>query len=410
MKEVISTTGKGRRAFLENVVKAGVLGVIPLDVLASDNLMAAEDQNTFEAGPYLQNMSPDAVTIMWISRKNSFSWVEYGDGTFLTTKAFGYVGGLVQANNRINKIKLSGLKSSRKHNYRIVSAEIIRISGSQFKFGDPIVSEILSFTTPAITDKEFRMVIFNDHHEKSQNIPQLLYKFGYKGNQREYDLVVFNGDAFNNVNSEQQIISQLLKPCVDIFAKETPFLFVQGNHEVRGAHARQVQDYFDFKDGVPYHAFTRGPLRIIVLDAGEDKPDDNWEYNGLSAFDPYREKQAQWLEKEIESDAHKKAPFRVLLIHISPWHSGDWHGPMHCQKVFGPVLNKARIDLQLSGHTHRFVNHNASAEHNFPIMIGGGPNEGNRTLIKVHATQTTLTANMLKDDGEIVGTYTINRK
>ena len=42
----------------------------------------------------------------------------------------------------------------------------------------------------------------------------------------------------------------------------------------------------------------------------------------------------------------KKPPFRVVLIHISPYHSGDWHGTMHCREVFGPMLNKAKIDFR----------------------------------------------------------------
>src|SRR5690606_40714122 len=84
------------------------------------------------------------------------------------------------------------------------------------------------------------MVIFNDHHERSQTIPQLLYRFGYSGNEKDFDLVVFNGDVFDDLESEEQLINQFLIPCVDVFAKQTPFLFVQGNHEVRGAFSRHL--------------------------------------------------------------------------------------------------------------------------------------------------------------------------
>jgi UDP-2,3-diacylglucosamine pyrophosphatase LpxH len=73
-------------------------------------------------------------------------------------------------------------------------------------------------------------------------------------------------------------------------------------------------------------------------------------------------------------------------------------------------LNKARIDVQISGHTHRYATHDADATHAFPIVIGGGPLEGKRTIIKFHATQKELNLKMIRDDGELVGKYTIPKK
>lgn len=408
MKEKI--TPSSRRAFLGKFTKIGALTLLPPTAVSALPTEQVPEKNHVVVGPYLQNISPDEATIMWVTHKNSFSWVEYGDRNHLNRKFFSYQNGLIQANNRVNKITLNGIKSGQAHRYRIVSTEILEVRGSQYKFGEPLVSEIYSFNTPSVEDEEFKMVVINDHHERPQTIPQLLYRFGYTGNEKDFDMVVFNGDVFDNSDSEEQLIEQFLKPCVDVFAKQTPFLFVQGNHEVRGAFSRHLPEYLGFTNNLYYHSFTRGPVRVLVLDSGEDKTDDNWEYGGLVAFDQYREAQRKWLEKEIESPEFKAAAFRVLLIHISPWHSGDWHGTLHCREVFGPLLNKANIDIQLSGHTHRFATHEPDKDHNFPIMIGGGPNEGQRTLIKFLATSQKMQVDMYKDDGEIVGTFTIDRK
>lgn len=408
MKENI--TQSSRRAFLGNFTKIGALTLIPSATVSALSRKEEAEDNYVVVGPYLQNVSPNEATIMWVAHKNSFSWVEYGDRAHLNKKFFAYQNGLVQANNRVNKITLSGIKPGQVHRYRIVTTEIIEVRGSQYQFGEPVVSEIFTFSTPSVEDEEFKMVIINDHHERPQTIPQLLYRFGYTGSERDFDMVVFNGDVFNNSDSEEQLINQFLKPCVEIFANQIPFLFVQGNHEVRGAFSRHLPDYLGFTDSQYYHSFTRGPVRVLVLDSGEDKDDDNWEYGGLVAFDQYREIQRKWLEKEIQSPEFKAAKFRVLLIHISPWHSGDWHGTLHCRELFGPLLNKANIDLQISGHTHRFATHEADQDHNFPIMIGGGPIEGQRTLIKFNANPQKLQVDMYKDDGEIVGNFTINKK
>ncbi len=396
-------TAKSRREFLAKFGTVSALGLFP----ATTPLPATITPLRIEAGPYLQNVHADAATIMWITNQPCFSWVEYGDGNHLHQKLFDYKNGLIQANNRINKIKLKGIKPGTTHKYRIVSTPVLEVKGSQFHFGEPFVSTIYTFATPKEQEDSFKMVVFNDHHERPQTIPELLYRFAYKGNEKDFDLVVFNGDVFDNAESEKQLIEQFLRPCVDIFAKEIPFLFVQGNHEVRGAFARNIPDYFSFVDEKFYHAYTRGPMRIIVLDGGEDKTDDNWEYKGLAAFDPYREEQREWLAAEINSEAYKNAPFRVVLIHIPPWHSGDWHGPKHCREMFGDLLNQGKVDLLLSGHTHRYGTYPPDSSHNFPIMIGGGPIAGNRTLIMVEANGQTLNAKMIRDDGKVLSDLAI---
>ena len=396
-----------RRSFLEKMSQIGALSLIPgASALAAD----AEEKNHFVAGPYLQNIGSDEVTVMWITHKNCFSWVEYGAGGYTSKREFGYNNGLIEANNRINKITLTGLKPGADHKYKIVSTEILGYKGSKVEFGETITSAMFSFKTPAVNEEEVKFVIFNDIHDRPQIIPQLLYRHGYTGNVRDYDFVVFNGDCFDWVTEEQQLVDHLIKPSTDIFAGEFPFILTQGNHECRGSFSRQIPEYFAYPDNKFYYAFSRGPIRFVILDSGEDKTDDSVEYGGLSAFDRYREIQAKWLEKEVASEEFRKADFRVVLIHISPYHSGDWHGTLHCQKVFGPILNKAKIDIQISGHTHRYMTHDADATHNYPIVIGGGPLEGNRTLIKVRATKKELNLKMIRDDGQVVGKYDIARK
>ena len=401
-----------RRSFLEKMSQIGALSFLPVSTTLADHtdLPAVEEENHLVVGPYLQNIGTTEITIMWITHKNCFSWVEYGAGTYTSKREFGYNNGLIEANNRINKITLTKLNPGAEYKYRVVSTEVLGYKGSKVEFGATITSAMFGFKTPAVNEEEFKMVIFNDIHDRPQIIPQLLYRHGYTGNTRDYDFVVFNGDCFDWVTDEKQMVDHLLKPSVDIFASEFPFILTQGNHECRGSFSRHIPKYFAYPEHKYYYSFTRGPVHFLILDSGEDKTDDSVEYGGLSAFDRYREVQKKWLEKEIETEAFKKAPFRVLLIHISPWHSGDWHGTMHCREVFGPILNKAKIDIQISGHTHRYATHDADATHNFPIVIGGGPLEGKRTLIKFHATSKELNLKMIRDDGEVVGKYTIPKK
>jgi hypothetical protein len=184
-------------------------------------------------------------------------------------------------------------------------------------------------------------------------------------------------------------------------------MFVRGNHETRGKFSRELKDYFSTKNDKGYFAYQWGPVFNIVLDTGEDKPDDHPVYAGIVDFDGYRKEQSKWLEEIMKSSAYKKAKFRVVMMHIPLYHSGDWHGPMHCRELFAPLFKKYKADIVISGHTHTYGVWPPSAEHPYPVIIGGGPQEGKRTLIKVKADSKTLDLVMLKDDGSEVGKYSL---
>lgn len=397
-----------RRSFLEKALKIGALSALSSTAFG-ETAVSADGKNAFVTGPYLQNIGPTEATIMWGTRNNSLSWVEYGAGNSLSLKGYRYRNGHVEANNKINKITLKDLKPGTTYKYRILSAEILNFQPHKVEYDKPIQSPIYTFKTPGLNDEEVKLIIFNDIHDRPQSIPYLLYRHGYTANKPDFDFVVFNGDCFDNVNTEQQVFDHLIGPAVDCFAKEIPFILTQGNHETRGAFSRNLPDYFAYPTEEYYYAFTQGPVRFVVMDSGEDKTDDNWEYSGLAAYDPYRVKERSWLEKEIESDAFKKAPFRVVLIHIPPFHSGDWHGPLHNRELFAPLFAKGKVDLVLSGHTHRYGVHQPDTSHPYPIVIGGGPLEGNRTLMKLHITSKELNLRMIRDDGEEVGKYSVKK-
>jgi 2',3'-cyclic-nucleotide 2'-phosphodiesterase (5'-nucleotidase family) len=118
--------------------------------------------------------------------------------------------------------------------------------------------------------------------------------------------------------------------------------------------------------------------------------------------------QAEWLKEEIKKKAFKKAKYKVVFSHIPLYYSGDWHGTMHCREIWGPILNAGKIDLLISGHTHKYGIHPAvPGDHNYPIVIGGGPKDGKRTIMQVKADQNALTLNMIDDAGKNVGTLRI---
>ena len=67
--------------------------------------------------------------------------------------------------------------------------------------------------------------------------------------------------------------------------------------------------------------------------------------------------------------------------------------------------------MVISGHTQKYGIHPpVSGTHNYPIIIGGGPTDGKRTLIKVKADAKCLQLRMLRDDATEIGNYNVDAR
>ncbi len=400
----------GRRSFLGKIAIAGAAGLMPGRLTAATQAANRPPRRAgmqFLTPPYLQHITSSSAVIRWITNEPASSWVEYGEEA-TGNKALPAANlGLLAANDRVHEVTITGLKPGTKYMYRVCSRQIVEFQPYLMTWGEVMNSEVFHFTTVNPAAKEVSWLVLNDIHDRPASFEQLLKLNGGD----PYEFVFLNGDMFDFQTDEQQIIDHLLTPVTSAFASEKPFMYARGNHETRGKYARQFPDYFNNPGNQYYFSFTQGPVHFIVLDTGEDKADDHAEYSQLVAFDAYREQQARWLETALQQPAFLKAPFRVVMMHIPVFHSGEGHGSLHCRELFNPLFNKAGIDLMICGHTHRYGVHAPDkATHNYPLIIGGGPKEGRRTLIKVKTDRKQLQLQMLGDDGSEVGRYEVRSK
>lgn len=396
--------GINRRKFVSSLGLLGVAGACPAKAFNLNSLTVADEKTILKAGPYLQSPDTDKITIRWLTNVPCYSWVEYGEHKDkLDKKAQRVNYGLVQAYNTVNVITIDGLQPGQPYFYRICSIKVADFQPYHVTYGDSYISEVFAFETVNHHAEQVSFLIFNDIHDRPESFPLLMQ---YQGADKK-DFVFLNGDMFNFQTDEDQLVSHLLQPFAGLFAT-VPFFFSRGNHETRGKFARHLPEYFNSEEPKFYFTFQYGPMYAIVLDSGEDKPDDAKEYYGIVDFDDYRLQQAEWLKKEVEKPAFKKAKYKIVFSHIPLYYSGDWHGTLHCRQVWGPILNKAKIDLLISGHTHVYGIHPAVAgEHNYPIVIGGGPKDTKRTIIKVTANHQAFNLDMVDDSGNLVGTIKI---
>lgn len=360
--------------------------------------------NGFLTDPYIQNLTAHSVTIQIITHTNSYSWVEYGVENLEHTH-FESKHGLKIANCRFFQFKLQNLKPNTTYIYKIHTKAITKMSGYDVHYDDEVSTTTYSFKTLPLKINSYKLLVFNDIHDRKESYLQLWNC----RKQQNTDLVVFNGDIFNQLTTEKQIIDNFLNPISELFSTHTPFIFNRGNHETRGLYARESNEYFDLPRQLTYQSFLLGSVYWIFLDSGEDKPDNSKEYFGLVDFDKLRLEQRDWLLEVVQSKDFKNAKFRAVVMHMPPIHAGNWHGPTHCKELFIPIFNANKIDIVYSGHTHQAKFHPPAKENKFALFIGGGPKDDNRTILDIEVTSDSLNTYMINDKGSVIEEWKITR-
>jgi len=395
-----------RRNFLKGLGLMGLSASIPAHAKQenhSTSLLDSADQMQsfdFATAPYLQNLTDREVSICCIFNKPCIAWVEVLDNNQAIVETIYQVeDGMRNANTDLFKFRVK--RNGPSLTYRVAAKEITRFEAYKIEYGQAIKSKEITANLASSNQDSVHALILNDIHE-NRNSYGVLYK---KSGLPKKDLVFLNGDSFHYVNNQKDLTDKLLKPVSAEFAGQTPMVMVRGNHETRGAFARSYKPYFDYPEGKFYHAFKMGPVYWVVLDSGEDKPDSHEVYAGTVDYDGYRLEQKAWLEGVLKSKERKSARHTIVVTHIPFHHSDEWHGTKHNKECFHEVLQKNKVDAVISGHTHRHGFHEPNNEHNYYVIIGGGPKEGERTFIDVSAEGRKLEVSLVKETGEVLGTF-----
>ena len=263
--------------------------------IVTDIVFKQPADKIFRTEPYLQNPVGNGVTVMWQTTVPAYSWVEYGTDKDQLKKARTIVDGQVICNDLQNKIRLSDLEPGKTYYYRVCSQEIMLYQAYKKIFGETAVSDFHTFTLPESSTSDFTAIIFNDLHKHSETL-QALYN-QVKG--VDYDFVIFNGDCIDDPANHDEATHFLSELNETVGAADVPVFYLRGNHEIRNAYSIGLRKLFDYVGDKTYGAFNWGDTRIVMLDCGEDKPDDHWVYYGLNDFSALREAQVGFLKEEL---------------------------------------------------------------------------------------------------------------
>lgn len=320
-------------------------------------------------GPYLQNPSPDGITVMFQASGPARSVVEYGLDTLSTLSVRELIGGQEVCHDIEHKIRLQGLQGGKKYYYRVKAQEILDNQSYSKTFGEEFTSPWYSFTLPSETTSDFTALIFNDLHQYAPAMDAMARLAA----QTPHDFVIFNGDCLPEPANRADAIEAIGNLIRRFRGADIPAFYIRGNHEIRNAWSSGMSVLFDNPGGKTYGAFSWGDTRFVLLDCGEDKPDSTWVYYGLNDFTGLRHNQIGFLKEEMASRPFKKAARRVLIHHIPVWGNTDKYRP--CTELWSPVLEKMPFDVDFAAHTHSLAVYPAgSSEGNpFPVVVGSGP-------------------------------------
>lgn len=370
--------------------------------------LAAQEDIKITHAPYLQNLGENEVTIVWTVNKPSIGWVELApdDGThFYRTerpKVFNAKNG-IKLTSTVHAVHVKGLEPGTRYRYRVYSQEVLSHVGWRVIYGNVAATDVygkepLTFKTNDHATQAVNFAMVSDIHGKSDLLEKLVSHCDLKTT----DLFLFNGDMVSIFNNEKEIFGGFMDKATELFASGIPMYYTRGNHETRGAFATSFQDYFSQGQDHIYYMFRQGPVCFVILDCGEDKPDSDLEYAGITVYDQYRTEQAEWLAEVLESKEYKEAPFKVAVCHIPPF--GGWHGDKEIADKFVPLLNKAGLDVMLCGHLHRYVRKEADGNVKFPVVVNS-----NHTILKAEAGEKELNIKIVDTEGKEVDKLTLRK-
>ncbi len=339
--------------------------------------LAAQCKFQLSHGPYLQEVTGNEATVVFQTSEKAFSWVEvkpHNADASETMRCYASKDGLKMAYNQFNAIRLKNLEAGKEYDYRILSKEMLSFQPYSVTFGDSIATEWYKFSTVDPNRKGASIFITSDMHCDSQKLKKLLQLTDYK----TCNAFFYVGDMMNYIDNPEAPFTSFIDTSVELFASSIPFEVVRGNHETRGSLARSYADYFPKSNGKIYGAYLLGDVMVVMLDSGEDKAENHWVYAGLTDYDAYRKEQAEWLKSLVKTKEYKKAKYRIVLSHF-PMVMSDtykkentWYGWEDAIRKFLPILNKADVDLLVSGHTHRYYYHECGEDENaFPVLEQG---------------------------------------
>jgi 3',5'-cyclic AMP phosphodiesterase CpdA len=316
--------------------------------IASPTILAHEAG--WLTAPYLQNVKPGGITIMWERGEAEDARVEFGlradfvDSVAAVSVDSGF-------GSRIYKAVLTGLRPGATYFYRIA------VDGAE-------PSRVRTFRTASAGPEPFSFGVWSDSQGQNKGaFPEDILE-PTKAMMRHMaesgiDIALTSGDLAETGGDYTDVRNFFLDRVAKYLGQTVPYFIAWGNHEpnrddvIRKFADMPSKDRPGMDPGWGSFSFDYAGAHFVCIDYGTMKEDIE-----------------TWLEGDLQSDVAQAARFTFLFIHVPPycelWIDGD--DLLRAKLV--PLLEKYGVDAVFSGHTHEYER--GFKDHVHYVITGGG--------------------------------------
>ena len=234
------------------------------------------------------------------------------------------------------------------------------------------------------------------------------------------DLLVLNGDIPDHSGNMENfaLIYRLADAVVN---GQRPVVFSRGNHDMRGYFAENITAFSPTDHGNSYFTFRVGGLWGMVLDCGEDKPDEHDAYGNTNVGHHFRMSQTAFIKRVIENAATEYNALGVthrMVIAHNPFtciHPAPFDIEQDIYAEWAELLAAhVKPHALLAGHMHYCEIKPQGGEldkaHAIPVIIGSRPKRNEeKKIVSFVGTALTLTEKTIEvaftdERGEVLDT------
>jgi predicted MPP superfamily phosphohydrolase len=342
----------------------------------------------------------DGVTVNWGTNLPAANLLRYGKSPDMAQQTIPQTHGLINVSQEMQRVFIPGEATGSLY-FQAYSAGVRTINPTSAIKAGEAESDTIQIRFPS-AEEELFLAAFSDIHEQTQIYNQQARQIPWE----QVDYALYLGDLVNHVDDAQQAAEAIFGLPTGEF--DLPRVFARGNHETRGANARNLSEWMLPAGGKWYYTFKSGNAFFIVLDSGEDKPDSHVEYAELINFTEYHQDQAIWLANVFESPEYQQADYQIVLVHIPPFEDYSAIFPEDfLTDAFDPVLTllheQEDIDLVMSGHLHRgdiWLPQETGLP--YPVTTCGGPLGVDTAAVTAQLTETGIQLDVINIFGDTV--------
>ena len=306
----------------------------------------------FETAPVVYAVRDRYVIIVPV-KEETLMWVKIGDEEFYDES-----NGILRSATVTHKIEVPMAVLDSKKEYTVCFRRMIERHSYFSKTG-----ELETYTVPfrPVTGDTVRIYHIADAHNRVTSPVNCAKYFG-----DALDVLLLNGDICENSGKEEGGLP-MHRIAAGVTGGQIPVVFARGNHDTRGKFAERLANHTPTDNGNSYFTVRLGKLWMMVLDCGEDKPDDHEEYGHTMCCH--------------EEYAAPGVEYRMVMVH-NPFvetHRPPFDIEIDTFTEWTVLLNESvKPDLMIAGHTHRcYILHEGDERNHkgakFPVVVGAQP-------------------------------------